>query len=100
MHASLHDALVLSKLVRPYAAQLSLLPVPTPLQRWHLSCLRCAECCQSAVDGTSRIERNDRVYCKPCYIRVFLSTCTACKKPITGEVRSFSRLHFTCPQCM
>jgi len=52
--------------------------------RFHDACLRCTECGTSLKDGRP-ILKEDRLYCLPCFKRLFGLRCMVCGEPITGS---------------
>ena len=39
--------------------------------------------CQNEIGNESFIERNEKVYCEPCYTQYFTPSCPKCDKPVT-----------------
>lgn len=81
---------------------------------WHPECFLCTNfSCQTSLDGTKFLERNEKPYCKACFSKLFSEKCHGCNKPIEPDsagaaapgqciksgTRSFHEQCFVCATC-
>ncbi|KAI8905873.1 hypothetical protein EDD86DRAFT_211010 [Gorgonomyces haynaldii] len=72
---------------------------------FHFDCFRCCECRDLFSEDLPYVPVEDKAYCDRCYENLFVSTCAACKKPITdGDIRyaynrPFHARHLRCKIC-
>ncbi|XP_040574243.1 insulin gene enhancer protein isl-1 isoform X2 [Lepeophtheirus salmonis] len=74
---------------------------------WHASCLRCIHCKRLLDENDTCFVRNQNIFCKPDYIRLFGSKCDKCDLPFSNENEYVMKLqnenkifHLDCFACL
>eukprot|EP00096_Caligus_rogercresseyi_P013828 TRINITY_DN6429_c0_g1_i1.p1 TRINITY_DN6429_c0_g1~~TRINITY_DN6429_c0_g1_i1.p1 ORF type:complete len:419 (-),score=151.60 TRINITY_DN6429_c0_g1_i1:192-1448(-) len=74
---------------------------------WHPSCLRCIHCRRILDENDTCFVRNQNIFCKPDYIRLFGSKCDKCELPFSSESEYVMKLqnagkifHLDCFACL
>lgn len=65
---------------------------------YHKDCLNCKHCKEAL--GTSFQCKGNHLYCRDCYINIFMHRCTACGESITGQMASKPTGETYHPECM
>uniref|UniRef100_A0A915IWP0 LIM zinc-binding domain-containing protein n=1 Tax=Romanomermis culicivorax TaxID=13658 RepID=A0A915IWP0_ROMCU len=75
---------------------------------WHETCLRCSHCAKILNDQKSLFVKNDRIYCRDDYIRLFRPNllCSVCQnviQPAEQMMKVYANLYhldcFACQEC-
>lgn len=59
---------------------------------WHRECFTCTHC-SASLAGQRFTSRDDKPYCADCFGELFAKRCTACTKPITGELKKATYIY-------
>jgi len=56
---------------------------------WHQSCLQCCTCSIQPIQLDNVVFKEDKLFCKKCYLDKVMEKCNRCMQPITGAAFSF-----------
>ncbi|XP_044730200.1 transforming growth factor beta-1-induced transcript 1 protein-like [Chrysoperla carnea] len=71
---------------------------------YHPEHFKCAGCEQTITNERFHVDNNEKIYCEPCYTKMFLSKCKKCGEPIKERLikalgADWHEDHFVCAQC-
>lgn len=70
---------------------------------WHPEHFTCSNCTK-ALQNTTFVYEEDKIFCEDCYQNQFAQTCYSCHQPILGPCisavgRHWHQEHFSCSRC-